>query len=96
MAKAAGGHRNLGLMPELARPWETPARRALGGRPPQAQRQASARAAQRGRVEQALFCEPAVAEGMECAVAHFDLVKRFECVAHETVRQAGARPEFDG
>ncbi|CAK0867185.1 unnamed protein product [Prorocentrum cordatum] len=99
MAKPAGGFRNLGLIPELAR--------AGGGiRIPHARRweAANKRAhdwARRGRSSeraawlQALYCESARAEGYEYAVAYFDLVKSFEWVTHGKVWEAARRWDFN-
>ncbi|CAK0909131.1 unnamed protein product, partial [Prorocentrum cordatum] len=91
--KAAGGFRNLGLIPELARVWETI-------RIPYARRweAANKRAydwARRGRSSeraawlQALYCEAARADGHDYAVTYFDLIKCFEWVTHRKAWQRG-------
>ncbi|CAK0863906.1 unnamed protein product, partial [Prorocentrum cordatum] len=99
LAKASGGHRNLGLIPELARPWETirmPCARSWE----QSHRRgydwaARGRSSERAAWEQALFCDATVAQGLEYAVTYFDLVKCFEYVTHEKVWQAGTRSGFN-
>ena len=99
MQKAAGGYRSLGLIPELARVWETI-------RIPYAKRweAANQRAydwARRGRSSeraawlQALYCEAARADGYEYAVTYFDLVKCFEWVTHRKVWDASRRWGFN-
>ncbi|CAK0823664.1 unnamed protein product, partial [Prorocentrum cordatum] len=80
LAKASGGHRNLGLIPELARLWGTirmPCARSWE------------QSHRRG------YDWATVAQGLEYAVAYFDLVKCFEYVTHEKVWQAGARSGFN-
>ncbi|CAK0868864.1 unnamed protein product [Prorocentrum cordatum] len=91
MAKASGGHRNLGLIPELARLWET-IRMPYARRWEHCHRKGSS---ERAAWEQALFCEATVAQGMEYAVTYFGLVKCFEYVTHEKVWQAGTRSGFN-
>ncbi|CAK0894743.1 unnamed protein product [Prorocentrum cordatum] len=89
LAKPAGGYRNLGLIPELARLWET-IRFPFARRWEEANRRAydwaaKGRSSERAAWAQALFCEATVAEGLEYAVTYFDLVKCFEYVTHELV-----------
>ena len=89
----------MGLIPELARVWETI-------RIPYAKRweAANQRAydwARRGRSSeraawlQALYCEAARADGYEYAVTYFDLVKCFEWVTHRKVWDASRRWGFN-
>ncbi|CAK0889979.1 unnamed protein product, partial [Prorocentrum cordatum] len=99
VAKAAGGFCNLGLMPELARPWEAirmpRARYWEGANRKPCDWAARGRSSERAAWEQALFCESTVAEGIEYAVTYFDLVKCFEYVTHKEVWQAGTRSGFN-
>ncbi|CAK0810705.1 unnamed protein product [Prorocentrum cordatum] len=84
--RAAGGFRNLGLMPELARAWETI--RVPCARRWEAANQRAYDWARRGRSSeraawlQALYGEAARAEGHEYAMTYFGLVKCFEWVTH--------------
>ncbi|CAK0853963.1 unnamed protein product [Prorocentrum cordatum] len=99
LAKASGGYRNLGLIPELARLWET-IRMPYARRWEHCHRRsydwaARGRPSERAAREQALFCEATVAQGMGYAVTYFDLVKCFEYVTHEKVWQAGTRSGFN-
>ncbi|CAK0860300.1 unnamed protein product, partial [Prorocentrum cordatum] len=99
LAKASGGYRNLGLIPELARLWET-IRMPYARRWEHCHRRsydwaARGKSSERAAWEQALFCEATVAQGMEYAVTYFDLVKCFEYVTHEKVWQAGTRSGFN-
>ncbi|CAK0893879.1 unnamed protein product, partial [Prorocentrum cordatum] len=97
--EASGGHRHHGLIPELARLWETirmPCARSWE----QSHRRgydwaAEGRSSERAPWEQALFYEATVAQGLEYAVTHFDLVKCFEYATHEKVWQAGTRSGFN-
>ncbi|CAK0829608.1 unnamed protein product, partial [Prorocentrum cordatum] len=89
LAKPAGSYRNLGLIPELARLWET-IRFPYARRWEEANRRAydwaaEGRSSERAAWDQALFCEANVAEGLACAVTYFDLVQCFEYVTHELV-----------
>ncbi|CAK0813185.1 unnamed protein product, partial [Prorocentrum cordatum] len=99
LAKPAGGYRNLGLIPELARLWET-IRFPFARRWEEANRRAydwaaKGRSSERAAWVQALFCEATVGEGLEYAVTYFDLVRCFEYVTHELVWKAGSRWGFN-
>ncbi|CAK0899811.1 unnamed protein product [Prorocentrum cordatum] len=99
LAKASGGHRDLGLIPELARLWETIRMPCARGWEQSHRRgydwAARGGSSERAAWEQAVFCEATVAQGLEYAVTYFDLVKCFEYVTHEKVWQAGARSGFN-
>ncbi|CAK0865267.1 unnamed protein product, partial [Prorocentrum cordatum] len=87
--KAAGGFRNLGLIPELARVWE--AIRIPYARRWEAANKRAYDWARRGRSSgraawlQALYCEAARAEGHDYAVTYFDLIKCFKPIIMRTV-----------
>ncbi|CAK0818215.1 unnamed protein product [Prorocentrum cordatum] len=97
--KAAGGFRNLGLIPELAREWET-IRMPYARRWEAANQRAydwarGGRSSERAAWLQALYGEAARAEGHEYAVTYFDLVKCFEWVTHHKVSEASQRWGFN-
>ncbi|CAK0805345.1 unnamed protein product, partial [Prorocentrum cordatum] len=99
LAKPAGGFRNLGLLPELARLWET-IRMPYARQWEQAQRRAydwaaKGRSSERAAWVQALFCEATVAQDLEYAVTYFDLVKCFVYVTHAMVWHAGLHWGFN-
>ncbi|CAK0911116.1 unnamed protein product, partial [Prorocentrum cordatum] len=99
LAKPSGGHRNLGLMPYLARLWETIRTPCARSWETKNRRDydwaARGRSSERAAWMQALFCESTAALDLDYAVAYFDLVKYFEFVAHAKAWEAGLHWGFN-